>query len=348
MIKPTPSDIFVLHGDNAELRTERLAAHAYLTPTAEFFVRNNNGTPRVDASAWRLRVGGDAARKPFELTYDELRALPAVTLPRVLECTGNGRTFFGSVMGRPTPGTDWGLGAFGVAEWTGVPVATLLAMACASPEAVCVMPVGADGIERPMPIDKARESDTLVAYAMNGEPLPPDHGFPARALVSGWGGIASIKWVTDLVISRRPIYTDKNTQAYVYVGDGFEPEPPAHGPATTHGTLKAVIALPRPATLTRGRCKIGGFAFSPFGRIAAVEVSLDGGAHWDRAALSGPNIERAGTRWTFEFDAIPELTGIAARAVDAAGNAQWSPSEQRFNALGYNYGAWVVHPVHVA
>lgn len=347
MLKPTPNDTFVLRGDNAEMRTERLAAHDYFTPTAEFFVRNNNGTPRIDASAWRLRVGGDGARHPIELTYEELRALPAVTLARVLECTGNGRTFFGSVMGRPTPGTDWKLGAFGVAKWTGVPLATLLAMAGTSPETVCVMPVGADGIERPMPIAKALEPDTLMAYAMNDEPLLPDHGFPARALVPGWGGIASIKWVTELVVSLNPIHTDKNTHAYVYAGDGYEPEPPALGPATTHGTLKAVIALPYPATLARGRCAIAGFAFSPFDRIAAVEVSLDGGVTWQRAALTGPNIERAGTRWTFDFDAKPDLDGIAARAIDASGNVQWAPHEQRFNALGYNYGAWVVHPVRV-
>jgi DMSO/TMAO reductase YedYZ molybdopterin-dependent catalytic subunit len=347
MHKPTPPDTFILRGGNAEMRQERIARHDYLTPTSEFFVRSNNGTPLLDTATWRLRVRGDGASRPLELSYADLLAMPSRTVTRYLECTGNGRTRFAETFGKTATGTDWTMGAFGVAEWAGVPLSHILDLAGATSDALEVMPIGADRIERPLRMSKARETDTLLVHNMNGQPLPPDHGFPARVLAPGWGAIASIKWVTDLVISKQHIFTDKNTNLYIYEGDGFVPNPPAKGPETSDGVVKSIVALPWPATLTSGQHRIEGFAFSPFGKIARVEVSLDKGGTWRDATLFGPNIERAGTKWRFGLDAQPGLTAITTRATDEHGNTQWPPGQQKWNVHGYNYGAWVNDPLAV-
>ena len=347
--KPIPDNFFIPLGSNAEMRFEVMANRAYATPNSFFFVRNHTSTPLIDVKTWRLRIEGDGVEKPLELTYDDLLKMPVKTVTRFVECAGNGRSFFTSLVNKPADGGQWRLGGYGLAEWTGVPLSDLLKQAGIKRTAVDVMPTGLDstGVERPMPLAKAMEEDTLVAYLMNGEILPPDHGFPARVVAPGWIGINSIKWVGKITVSEKPIFVEKNTISYVFIGPDYTPQPPAKGPALTTQVVKSACALPWPATLNAGSQKIAGYAWSAFGKIAKVEVSLDNGKTFRDASLVGPNIERSGARWELTFDARPGAMTITPRATDDKGNVQYDASRQKWNQLGYLFGAMVPHPVNV-
>ena len=195
--KPTPPELFIAHDVCMEMRWEQMYGRGYLTPTPLFFIRNHGPTPIIDVKTWRLRVEGPGVRNPLVLRYDDILRLPSTTVTRYVECAGNGRIFFQEYQGKVAKGRPWRLGSYGVAEWTGVPLGEVLERAGVKPTAVDVMPTGLDEkrVERPMPVAKAMEEDTILAYAMNGDVLPPDHGFPVRVVVPGWIGINSIKWV---------------------------------------------------------------------------------------------------------------------------------------------------------
>ncbi|MCK6587731.1 MAG: sulfite oxidase [Polyangiaceae bacterium] len=350
IIKPTPEADFIKHGEaNAEARLERLWEKGLITPASLFFVRNHGATPVIDAKSWKLIVHGSGLDRPFELTYGELLKLPSKTVTRYLECAGNGRAFFKDLLGKEAQGDPWRLGAFGVAEWTGVPLSEILGRAGVKKSAVSVMPVGLDGseIKRPMPIAKAMEEDTLLAYRMNGEDLPLDHGFPARILVPGWAGAASIKWVGRIQVSDTPLYSKLTTTDYVLIGPDYPPEPPADGPVVTTQTVKSAVALPWGAKLRAGRNIVRGYAWSPNGAIARVDVSLNGGKTWEPAELVGPNLPRAGVRWELSLEARAGEMTITPRATDEAGISQPELSDQRWNKKGYLFGAVVSHPISI-
>jgi DMSO/TMAO reductase YedYZ molybdopterin-dependent catalytic subunit len=345
--KPTPSDLFIHHGTNQEMRWETMYSRGYVMPNSLFFIRNHDPSPAIDVKTWRLKVEGSGVTRPLELTYDEILRLPSTSVVRYVECAGNGRGFFKEVLGKPAKGTQWRLGAYGVAEWTGVRLGEILNRAGLKRTAVDVMPTGLDArkIERPMPVAKALEDDTLLAYAMNGDVLPADHGFPVRVLVPGWVGIANIKWVGRLLVSEEPIFVEKNTKDYVLIGPDFPEKPPAKGPILTLQTLKSAVALPWPATLSAGQNLIRGYAWSPHGKIAKVQYSVDGGKTWATAQLREPNLSRAGARWEFTWDAKPGDYTLMTRATDERGNTQ--PDTVRWNELGYEYSAVVRHPIKV-
>jgi sulfane dehydrogenase subunit SoxC len=350
--KPIPDRWFIRHGEtNVETRFEVMSWQEYHTPNALFFVRSHDATPEIDIEEWRLEVTGDGIENELSLTYDDILALPAVTITRFLECTGNGRSFFEEFVDQPGQGSQWKLGAYGIADWTGVRLRDVLEMAGLKNDAVDVMPIGLDEprIERPLPVEKALEDESILAYMMNGDLLPPDHGFPLRALVPGWGGISSIKWVGEINVSTEPIWTDKNTNAYVMIGPDYEePEGPPKGPPTDEQIMKSAVALPWPATIPPGPQEIVGYAWSPHGTISGVEVSLDDGETFEQAELEGPNEPMAGTRWRFAFDAQDGEMTITTRASDDQGNTQYPISEQTWNELGYLFGAMVPHPVTVS
>ncbi len=347
--KTLPDHLFIRHDTNAETRIETLADAGYLTPTCLFFVRNNSATPTIDAAVWELRIGGPGVARPFTLTYDELLSLPRKTVTCFLECAGNGRTLYDKLLGRPASGTRWGLGAFGVAEWGGVALDDLLARAGLRPTAVDVLVSGLDTpvIERPIPVDVALRPDTLIATHMNGEPLPPDHGFPARLIVPGRIGMANIKWVGAITVAEEHVWVEKNTTDYVLMGPGYAAEPPAMGEPLDDLVVKSALFLPWPAELSTGHQTVRGYAWSPFGTIARMDVSLDGGATFAPARLVGPNLPKAGTRWEFDLDLPPGDHTITATATDEHGNTQHTLSEQVWNELGYLFGAMVPHPVQV-
>jgi sulfane dehydrogenase subunit SoxC len=216
-VKPLPAEIFIDHGLNQETRLETL--RGYLTPRTHFFVRSHANTPKVDLGTWRLRVEGNAVEQPLTLSFEDLVKLPARSVICYVECAGNGRAFFGEAMGKVASGTQWRLGGIGVAEWTGVPLAAVLEMARVKPGTVRdelnVLVEGVDSVKvsRPMSIAKAMEEDTLLAFAMNGEALPPDHGFPLRAIVPGWVGINNVKWVGRIEVRDRMIEVPTTTKS---------------------------------------------------------------------------------------------------------------------------------------
>jgi sulfane dehydrogenase subunit SoxC len=333
----------------AEMPFELMANQEYYTPNSAFFTFCHASPPVVDIKNWKLSIEGDGIENPFTLTYDDLLKLPSRTFTRYLECAGNGRSFYESMLKKKAMGSQWHFGGYGIAEWTGVQLGEILKRAKVKPSAVEVMPVGIDNPpgERPIPISKTMEEDSLLAYLMNGEILPVDHGFPVRAFLSGWVGVASVKWVGKLVVSTTPIHVVTNTTSYVLIGPEYASQSPAKGPIISKQLIKSAVCLPWPATLKAGQQKIVGYAWSPNGRISKVDVSLDGGKTFQAAANIGPNIEKAGTRWEYSWQATPGPLTITPKATDEKGNSQYDISQQKWNQLGYLFGALVPHPVTV-
>ena len=305
VVKPTPPERFFDYGTNKEMRWETMYGRGYLVPNDLFFVRNHTRTPRLDVATWRLKVEGSGVERPLELRYDDLLAMPALSVIRYVECAGNGRSFFQAAYGKKAQGTQWKLGAIGVAEWTGVPLSEILARAGLKRTASDIMVEGLDDarVRRPIPVTKALAEDTLLVYAMNGDTLPPDHGFPLRLLTPGWIGVANIKWVGRLEVSEQPLFSYWNTETYVPLGPDYQPQPPAHGPILSTHSLKSALELADEAHLQSGKQLIKGRAWSPFGKITRVMVSLDQGKTWQPARLQEPNIARAWVRWDFAWDA---------------------------------------------
>jgi DMSO/TMAO reductase YedYZ molybdopterin-dependent catalytic subunit len=194
--------------ENSETPLHTLSS--WVTPNRLFFVRNHFDVPAIDLTAWRLRVEG-CVRHPAEWTWEELTALPDRSVFATVECAGNGRSFLKQRM----PGVQWGAGAVGHAEWTGVPLRLVLEKAGLQPGAVEVLFEGCDrGSEadhpepmhfaRSLPLAKALHPDTLLATRMNGELLEPAHGSPLRLFVPGWYGVASVKWLRRIEVLDRP------------------------------------------------------------------------------------------------------------------------------------------------
>jgi sulfane dehydrogenase subunit SoxC len=327
---------------NAEMRWEAMADEGYLTPNRLFFVRNHAPTPYIDSSSWRLRVDGPGVRRSLELNYDDLLRMENVSLVRALECAGNGRVFFDERQGREAPGTQWRLGAIGVAEWNGISLGEILERAGLKKTAREVMLESLDSVRmrRPLPVEKALEEDTLLALGMNGEPLPPDHGFPVRVVVPRWAAVASVKWLGRIHVSEGPLFSPWNTEKYVLTGGSFgENRDPV-----TEQVIKSALELAWPALLPRGRHEIRGRSWSPHDAISRVQYSVDRGP-WRSARLGEPNIPGAWVRWSFAWDARPGDHEVRIKATDEKGNCQSETVPH--NELGYLYGGVVDHPVSV-
>ena len=309
IVKPLPPEWFVVYGSNAEMRWDAVPGLGYVIPNERFFVRDHTSTPMIDARTWTLSLWGDGLRhsptqaNPLTLSYEQLRSLPSIEIPAFIECAGNGRSFFAGQQGTPASGTPWGLGAVGVASWRGVPLAEALERARILRSAVDVMPWGLDGefvtgavnygpVRRPLPVGKALR-DVILAYEMNGQPLPPDNGYPVRLVVPGWIGVASIKWVGQIQVSREPLYSYWNTSSYILEGSAY-PDPQ---PLSTQ-VVKSAFELAFGATLPNRPQVLTGRAWSGVAPIRVVEISSDGGVSWQPARLRAPNLPRAWVRWT--------------------------------------------------
>ncbi|MGW6886593.1 sulfite oxidase [Streptomyces chartreusis] len=360
IVKPLPPEWYIQRGTNAETRWEALRGTGHHTPNELFFVRNHTTTPVLDAHDWRLRLWGSGLRgapgedRPVEFGYDDLRALPAVTRTAFVECAGNGRSHYTTQQGETVTGTAWTLGAIGVARWRGVRLADVLRRAGLFPYAVDVQPRGLDAeyvsggenlgrVRRPLPLAKALD-DVLLAYEMNGEPLPHDHGYPVRVLVPSWVGISSIKWVGDIEVSAQPLFSPWNTTFYRLFGPGH----PEEGSAPlTRQTLKSAFELANGATFTAGEGQVlHGRSWSGAGAIPQVDVSTDGGTSWRRARLHDRPRADTWTRWSVAWKPdTPGATHLLARATDTAGRRQ--PDVAEPNAQGYLFDAVVRHPVTV-
>ncbi len=337
----TPGDsvpgLIVRETSPRNLETPVGALGAGLTPTHRFYVRNHFDVPRLDAQSWRLRVEG-AVRKPFDLTLAELRALPATTMVALLECAGNGRI----ALVPKAKGLLWDAGAVGNAEWVGVPLGALLDRAGVQPGAVEVILAGADSgavadepktpgvipYARSLPIAKAR--DVLIATRMNGADLTPDHGYPARAVVPGWYGMASVKWLARVIITERPFAGYFQTLEYsVFEPVGGVPSLVAVG----ENAVKAQITRPGLGEVVpTGRVyAVRGLAWAGEADVVRVEVSTDDGQTWGDARLVGVSARHTWRPWEWTW-AVPERPGphrLMARATDDRGRTQPLEREQR-------------------
>ena len=308
-----------------------------VVPSDRFYVRNHFGIPALDAATWRLVAGG-LARQPLSLSLGDLRSMPSRTVVVTLECAGNGR----SGLDPPVPGEQWGLGAVGAAAWTGVPLTEVLARAAPRACAREVVFRGADRgavegragpvhFERSLPISRLGSAGALLAYAMNGEPLPAAHGFPLRLIVPGWYGVASVKWLTGIELTDRPFAGHFQADRYHIGGE----------PLTLQAVRSLITELRARDTAEPGEVVVRGLAWSGAAPIARVEVSL-GDQPWRQATLAAPGHPHGWFSWELpgRLDEPGSVT-VRARATDAAGRTQ--PSQPAWNPLGYANNA--VHHV---
>ncbi|HET6573600.1 MAG TPA: sulfite oxidase [Fimbriiglobus sp.] len=317
---------------------------SWLTPNEQFYVRCHFAAPKLDPANWKLTVEGEVENR-VELTLADLRALPAVTRPVTLECAGNNRGF----LVPPGRGVPWGPGAVSNAEWTGVPLSAILDKAKVKAGAVEVVLVGADRgtvaespgaihFDRSLPLAKARKPEVLLAYKMNGADLPALHGAPVRAVVGGWYGVASVKWLTKLIVTAKPHTGFWQTIDYSYFRrvNGL----PEVVPVTTMQP-KAAIARPalhevvpagKPYTMT-------GVAWTGEEKLAKVEVSADGGKTWETATLTGKDEPFCWRLWEYTWK-VPAAAGTAkllARATAADGTTQPEKHDPDRRAYMINY-----------
>ena len=317
----------------------------YITPIERFFVRTHVSAPRVDLNEWRLTIDGEVAT-PLTLTMDDVRRLPASELVSVLECAGNGRGFYEPSM----PGLQWANGAVGNGRWRGVRLADVLKRAGVKESAREVLFNGADvppgsmpDFQRSIPITKALDAPTLLAYEMNGQTLPMKHGFPLRVVAPGWAGDCWIKWVTSISVLDRPHDGFWMARAYRHPGKPVAPgtiiSPDQMQPVTSL-RVKSVIAAPLDGAhvVVGTPVTIRGVAWSgDAGPVTAVEVSVDGGRTWKPATLLRDQRTRFGWRqWAYTWTPPREAYDtILTRARDAAGNTQ--PFDQEWNPSGYGW-----------
>jgi sulfane dehydrogenase subunit SoxC len=310
-----------------------------VTPVGLHYLLTHYDIPAVDPDAWRLEIGGSVER-PLTLSLDDLRARDTVTLPVTLECAGNGRALL-----EPRPlSQPWLTEAVGTAEWTGVPLAPLLAEAGLRDDAVELLFSGLDrGIEggveqcyeRSLPRAEALGSDALLAFAINGRPLPPQHGAPLRLVIAGWYGMAHVKWLAAITALTEPFEGYQQMVSYRL----YEDEDDEGVPVTRIMPRSLTIPPGIPDFLTRrrfveaGPCLLEGRAWSGWAPVERVEVSVDGGATWDEAALGEQAGDRAWRGWSFKWDAAPGEYEICSRATDGAGNTQ--PLEAAWNLKGF-------------
>jgi DMSO/TMAO reductase YedYZ molybdopterin-dependent catalytic subunit len=317
---------------NLEMPFDKL--DGFITPTKLFYVRTHFPIPKIDKRAWRLRVEGEV-EKPFDLSYDELLKLEPRKIPVTLECAGNNRNF----LEPKVKGVQWELGAVGTAEWTGVPLPILLDRAVVRPTACEVILEGADGgklddpkspagelrFARSIPLEKA--SSVLLAYKMNDVDLPPEHGFPVRAIVPGWYAMASIKWLQRLIVIDKPFTGYFQTLDYAFWkrrGDMAERVP------LSEMQTKAEIARPMKGEIVpaNSNVRVHGAAWATNGEIMKVELSTDGGSTWNDAKLLGEAKANAWQLWEFNWKtpAKPGKQTLTARATDSRGRTQ--PAER--------------------
>ena len=334
-------------GRSPHARLERLPAfgaisgtplqdlHGTITPSDLHFERHHAGIPAIDPAKHELLIHGMVER-PLKFSMAELLRLPAVTRIAFLECSGNLRV---DATEKTTPQALCGLTS--QSEWTGVALATLLRESGVKPGAKWLLAEGSDAavMTRSIPIEKAMD-DALVAYAQNGEPLRPAQGFPVRLFNPGWEGNTSVKWLRRIEVADRPFMTREETAKYT--------EPILGGRARQFSftmDARSIITTPSyPARLERGWHELRGIAWTGRGRIARVEVSLDGGKRWHAARLTGPVLPMAHTRFTYAFRFEGAPMEIASRAIDETGYVQ-PTSRQLLDARGPGSGVYHLNPI---
>lgn len=336
-----------------DLETPVESFNTWLTPVPHFFVRNHMHEPsELDAATWRLSIGGEV-EKPLTLSLSDLAKLDSHSVVNTLECAGNGRGLY-----RPqVPGVQWQKGAVSTARFSGPRLRDVLQRAGVKSSGKHIMFRGLDEVPgkvppfiRSIPIEKALDSDTLIATHMNGAPLTRHHGFPARALVPGWIGAASCKWLTEIKVLDSEFVGNFMSPGYrlpnqpVKPGDTVKPED-TH--PVTGLNVKSVIAGPFDGSrLKPGRIAVRGVAWAGEADIAKVEISTDGGASWKPATLGQEKARYAWRLWHHELAAKAGDYSILSRATDSQGRVQ--PDAAVWNPSGYLYNAIDQVKIHVA
>ncbi len=337
----------ILHNDRPEdLESPVSYLNQWLTPTDSFFVRQHLPRPQLDEPGFQLRMTG-RVEKQRTLRLDDLRKLPQFTVPAVLECTGNARSFFSPRV----PGVQWGRGAIGNAEWSGPRLSDVLRLAGADLNAPYVTTNGADvGVAktpdfiRSLAMRKALHPATLLALRMNGEPLPSIHGFPIRLIVPGWDGTSWVKWVTDISVDQTP-----DTGFFMNPAYRFPKHPGLPGAPAKPSDLEVIEEMPVKSFITGHTdgetvtasvvTTLRGVAWAGEQRIAQVEISTDSGISWKRAELSGRDLPFSWRLWNANWQPPgPGYYTILSRATDTKGRTQpvvatWNPSGYLYNAV---------------
>ena len=315
-----------------------------ITPVGLHYLLIHFDIPIVDAARYELVVGGHV-HKPLRLTLEDVRSRPARTLAVTLECAGNGRA---RTSPRPLS-QPWLAEAVGTAEWTGTSLAGVLRDAGVLDGAVDVVFTGLDrgvqgGVdqlyERSLTIADAQRDEVLLAYAINGQPLPPQHGFPLRLVVPGWYGMTHVKWLRSITVLDHEFGGYQQATAY-----HFRTEQGERGDPVTRMLPRALMVPPGvPDFMSRTRfvepsmLSVEGRAWSGRGAITSVELSADAGSTWSPAQLDAEISPFAWRGWKYTWDAtMPGEYELCVRATDAAGNVQ--PLEQRWNFEGVQNNA---------
>ncbi len=311
----------------------------WITPLDRFFVRCHTFTPEpVNLAEWRLKLDG-VVNRPLTLSMDDLKKMPSVELVGVLECAGNGRSFY-----QPrVAGTQWEFGSVGNARWAGVRFRDVLEKAGLKDSAQNILLDGLDvplgkmpDFQRTVPVKKALHPDTLLAYEMNGQALPIEHGFPLRLIVPGWAGDSWVKWLGHIEVLDREFEGFWMKTAYRHPTHPVEPgtavDPKEMVPVTDLN-VKSVIATPGAGWIKPGRVRISGTAWSNTSPVTRVDVSVDGGSTWKPAKLGKDKGQYAWRLWQLDWLAAQGQHTLVARASNAAGQKQ--PLQQEWNPSGY-------------
>lgn len=328
---PGKSPDLIPLGDGLNFSTPLSQISGTLVPNPLFFLRSNNRPPTLEPEQWQVRIEG-RVKRPMSLDLAALRALPAALHEVWVECAGNSRSRFDP----PGEGNQWDDQAVSNAQFKGARLTDILDQAGVEDDAIEVVTTGYDAdaagtnFQRTLPLETALLPEVLLAYEMNGEPIPWANGGPVRLLVPRWAGIASVKWPARIELVNAPYRCYYNVERYIFVdADGRTVGSVGKMP------VKSIIAWPAEGErLGSGPHTVFGFAWSGHGSIPRVDVSSDGQTSWSPARLTPGNGPLAWTRW--EYDWTPPGSGnatLAVRATDAAGNVQ--PREAAWNKFGY-------------
>jgi len=328
-----------------DLETPAPLLNTWITPNDLFYVRHHSYAARVNIDEWKLTVDGEV-QTPITMTLDELKKAPKHTVTVTLECAGNGRAFFDP----PVAGIQWEKGAVGTARFAGARLADVLKKAGLKATGQYVAMNGADkpigtmpDFIRNVPMRKALDADSILAYEMNGEPLPILHGFPLRAVLPGWEGAYSVKWLTNVQVIDKEHEGFFVKTAYRYpnrrVAPGEAVAPQDMIPLTGL-VVKSFINSPLDgATVPPGKARVSGFAWAGESNITKVDVSMDNGSSWFPAKLGKERERYAWQSFEYEFNiAQPGSYLLMSRATDDKGNVQpvapqWNPSGYLWNVI---------------
>jgi len=320
------------------------------TPIGLHYLLTHYDVPVVDGSQWALEIGG-LVERPLTLSLDDVRSRPTVTSRITFECAGNGRM---TLSPRPLS-QPWGIEAVGTAEWTGTPLRPLLAEAGLSDDAIEIVFSGIDtGIEngvtqryeRSLTVAEAQRDEVLLVHGINGQPLPPQHGFPLRLVVPGWYGMTNVKWLRAITVVDTPFMGYQQRDAYRLRQEPSEPGAPLH--RMRPRALMVPPGIPdyftRDRSLVSGTVMLQGRAWSGFSPVRRVDTTTDGGATWTEATLEPQPDRYAWVGWTAVWEAAPGTHRLGCRASDCDGNIQ--PLEPEWNLGGYACNS--VHYIRVS